>query len=74
MLEETWLLDNISREVGHGSSTLFWKDLWCNDSSFEVSFRRLFEFPDNKLDVVDIYLLGWGVDEEAWKWQRWLFA
>lgn len=59
LLVKGWLFENISREVGDGASTLFWKDIWINDFSLEVSFSRLFELADNKLAyVADIFLLG----------------
>ena len=69
------MLDNINREMDDGTSTLFWKDSWLDGSSLDVSFRRLFELTDNELIiVVDMYLLRWGVNGEAWKWRRRLFA
>jgi len=52
MLNERWLLDNVVREVADGTSTLLWKDPWYGDSSFDVSFRRLFELANSKLITV----------------------
>jgi hypothetical protein len=75
LLNEGWLVDNINREVGNGVSTLFWCDPWLDGVSLESKFRRLFELEENKLiTVADMKLLGWGVNGEAWKWRRRLFA
>jgi len=47
MLDGSWLKENISRKVGDGSSTLFWKDPWLDGMSLGVRFRRLFELAVN---------------------------
>lgn len=62
------LLDNICRKVGDESSTLFWNDPWLDGRSLKDSFRSLFELADNKLaTVAEMFSLGWGVNDEAWK-------
>lgn len=66
MLEVRCWFDNIQREVGAGSSALFWSDPWLDDSSFDVTFSRIFDLAENKLvTVADMYKLGWGVNSEA---------
>jgi len=75
VLDGGWLTDNISRKVGDGSSTLFRKDPWLEGISLEVWYHRLFELTVNKLvTVAEMFSLGWGLNGEAWKWQRWLFV
>ena len=70
-----WLLDNIVRKVGDGSTTLFWEDMWMDDVPLVVSFSRLFELSDYKMTTVrEMFLLGWGADGNAWRWRRRLFA
>jgi len=55
--------------------TLFWKDLWIGELLLEVRFRRLFELADNKLvTIAKMHCFGWGVNGEAWKWRKRLFA
>lgn len=34
--------DVISRKIGNGQNTRFWKDIWCSDFPFEDRFPRLF--------------------------------
>jgi len=51
-LDGGWLLNKIVREVGNGSTTLFWKNPWLNGVSFSTSFNRLFESADNILATV----------------------
>jgi len=49
--------------------------LWICELPFELRFRRLFDLADNKLVfVTEMHFLGWGVNGEAWKWRRRLFA
>ena len=49
-----------------GSSTLFWRDLWFDGFSLNVSSSRLYELAENKMvTVVQMYDLGWGVNGEA---------
>jgi hypothetical protein len=39
------------------------------------SSGRLFQLAENKLATVkEMFVLGWEVDGEAWKWRRRLFA
>jgi hypothetical protein len=67
--------DNIIRKVGNGTSTLFWEDMWLDDIMLARYFSRLFELAENKIVTVDdMFLLGWEVDGEAWKWLQRLFA
>lgn len=40
-----------------------------------LNLEDFFELAENKvIIVVDMKLLGWGVNGEAWKWRRRLFA
>lgn len=60
VLEDRWLFDNIVREVGYETSTLFLKDLWIGELPLEVRFIRLFELVDNKLVYVsEMHFLKW---------------
>jgi len=55
--------------------TLFSVDLWLDKVSLAMSFNRHIELAENKLATVDeMFLLGWEVNGEAWKWWRRLFA
>jgi len=70
-----WLLDNIDREMDDGSSTLIWRDPWLDEVSINVRYCRLYDLAENKMMiVVDMNALDWGVNGEAWKWRRRLFA
>lgn len=48
----SWLEDNIGREVGDGSSTMFWRDHWLDGVPFSVRFGRLYELADNILTTL----------------------
>jgi len=75
MVDATWLVDNIVRQVGDGSTTLFWVNPWLGDITLSTSYARLFELSENKLATVsEMFALGWGDGSEAWKWRRRLFA
>lgn len=69
-----WLLDNISRHVMDGLSTLFWNP-WLERKPLCYVFVRLYEFSENKLEsVANMYARCWGVNGKAWKWRCRLFA
>jgi len=75
VLDDRWLLNNITREVGDERSNLFWKDSWLDGSSLNISFKGLFELFDDKLiTVADMHALGRDVNGEAWKRRRRQFA
>jgi hypothetical protein len=78
LLEDGWLRDNIVRRVGNGRESFFWKDTWLAEGSqgtLARSFSRLYDLAENKLiSVHDMFLAGWGLGGEAWKWRRRLFA
>ena len=38
----------INRKVGDGKETLFWKDLWHGEGSFETKFPKLYQWEPNK--------------------------
>lgn len=60
MLDDMWQSDNITRRVGDGASTLFWKDPGLVGVTFDVRYARLFYLVVNKLfTVAEIFSLGW---------------
>lgn len=70
-----WLVDNVVRKVGDGSTTLFWEDPWLFNGSLAELFPRLFELSETKETTVwEMFVLGWGADGGAWRWRRRLFA
>ena len=60
----SWLENNIGREVGDGSSTLFWRDQWLDGVPFNVRFRRLYQLNDNKLTALADVFFRLGVNGE----------
>ena len=75
LLDDRWLFDNISRHVGDGYSSLFWKDPWFDGVSLDVTYARLFDLAGNKCaTVAEMFSLGWEVNGEVWKWRMKLFA
>jgi len=48
----SWFPDNIRLNVGNGTSTLFWVDMWVGDVHFYDRFRRLYDLSENKLATV----------------------
>ena len=70
-----WFGDNIGREVGDGLQILFWWEQWIDGVVLKSRFSRLFDLAVNKMTTVaEMYSLGWGGDDEAWKWRRRLLA
>jgi len=75
LADARWLVDNIVQKVGDGWTTLFWEDLWPVDVPLVTSYARLFDLSENKVaTMMEMFELGWGVDGDAWKWMRRLFA
>jgi hypothetical protein len=61
-----WLLDNITRQVGDGKSTLFWTDPWLDREPLCKVYVRLFELSENKLEsVANMMARGWSAEGEA---------
>jgi len=61
--------------VGNGKNIYFWSDVLVGGVSFKERFSRLLELSVDKwVSVFDLFQLGWGVNGEAWKWRRRLFA
>jgi len=61
---ESCVNDNIGGEVGDGSSTLLWWDLWVEGGTLNVRLYRLLYLSDNKMATVrEMNLLGWGEGE-----------
>jgi len=52
LLDDRWLVDNISRQVGDVTSSLFWKDPWLDGVSLHVRYARLFDLAVNKFATV----------------------
>ena len=74
-IDTGWMSDNIIRRVGDGVSTLFWVDPWLEGKPMCNLFTRLYELAENNLDTVaGMFARRWGVNGEAWKWRRRLFA
>ncbi|GAU10307.1 hypothetical protein TSUD_421680, partial [Trifolium subterraneum] len=70
-----WFENNISRKVGNGEGTLFWKDSWLEGGSLSTRFNRLFELAlDKNITVADMYRRGWDAGGNGWRWRRHLFA
>ncbi|GAU37197.1 hypothetical protein TSUD_30620 [Trifolium subterraneum] len=69
-----WFENNISRKVGNGEGTLFWKDSWLEGGSLSTRFNRLFELAlDKNIMVADMYrqeVGTLGVDVmDKWTWR-----
>jgi len=47
-----WFDDNLGREAGDGTTTLFWWDPWIDGVILKRNFRRLFDLIDNKMATV----------------------
>ena len=61
--------------MGNGKNIYFWSDVLVGGVSFKERFSRLLELSVDKwVSVFDLFQLGWGVNGEAWKWRRRLFA
>jgi len=61
LLDDRWLLDNISRQVGDGVSSLFWKDPWLDSVSLDVRYARLSDLVVNKCVIVaEMFSFGLG--------------
>ena len=70
-----WFAERVSKVLGDGTNTFFWLDRWVGDVLLCMRFARLFDLTTNKLSIVaDMCALGWGVDGEAWSWQRRLWV
>lgn len=54
-----WFDDILGREVGNGTQTLFWWDMWIDGMILKSNFSRLFQLIDNKMETMaDMYSLG----------------
>lgn len=49
MLDKGWLFENIHREVGSGSLTLFWRDSLVDGFPLYIRFRQLYDLAQCKL-------------------------
>lgn len=56
-----WFDDNLGREIGDGTKTLFWWDPWIDGMILKHSFSRLFDLAVNKMaTVLKCFLVGGG--------------
>lgn len=68
---ESWFSERVSRKVGDGAATYFWRDRWLEDVPLCQRFGRLFELAEDKsIYVASMFSLGWNEGGEAWKWRR----
>jgi len=73
--KEAWFGDNISCSIRNGTCTSFWSDAWVGGVSFRNRFSRLLDLSEFKGETVsEVCQLGWGVEGDAWRWRRRLFA
>ncbi|GAU25119.1 hypothetical protein TSUD_274080 [Trifolium subterraneum] len=73
--EGSWFAKNISRRVGRGDTTRFWKDCWVGQVPLCESFPRLFSISLQKEALVsEIRVGGEGVSWWEWGWRRSLFV
>ena len=59
-------LHNTRKQVGAGSHTLFWEDLWVGDSTLANQFPRLFRLNSNPHGMVDSF--------GFWEGKKWLWS
>ena len=60
---------------GMGCLICFGLTLGLRGNRCVITFLRLYKLAENKFEtVVVMFARGWGVNEEAWKWRRRLFA
>ena len=73
--EEDWFQGNVNQFVGDGKNTLFWTDVWVGGMVFRDRYNRLFELSLLKEETTfGMFSLGWGIEGDAWRWRRMLFA
>ena len=51
-VDSGWLLDNITRQVGDGESTMFWIDPWLDGKPLCKVYVRLYELSEIKFASV----------------------
>ncbi|CAI8603786.1 unnamed protein product [Vicia faba] len=75
LIDNGWLIDNIERSVGNKVDSLFKRDPGLEGGVLMNRFQRLYKLSEYKgASVAEIFSLGWGPDEEAWRWRRRLCA
>jgi hypothetical protein len=71
----SWFAQNLTRKVGKGTNTRFWRDCWVGDSPLCDLFPRLFSISLLKEGTVsDFWVERDGVFNWAWGWRRRLFV
>ena len=59
-VSESWFSERVSRKVGDGAATQFWRDRWLGGVPLCQRFGRLFELAEDKsLSVASMFSLGW---------------
>jgi mannosylglycoprotein endo-beta-mannosidase len=65
-VESGWFAQAVTKKIGNGNSTLFWKDVWLGESSLEGRFPRLFGISTQQEDLIG-EMGGW--EGEVWEWR-----
>lgn len=63
-----WFSSAVSKVLGDGQNTLFWKDPWLEGGPLEVRFARLFSLSLDRSGKVS-NLVSWQDGECVWRWQ-----
>jgi hypothetical protein len=70
-----WFENNISRKISNSKQKSFWKDKWLNEIPLTIRFSRLFDLiVDKNILMMYMYIKGWGVGGEGWRWRQCHFA
>ncbi|GAU42798.1 hypothetical protein TSUD_34420 [Trifolium subterraneum] len=67
---ESWLVDNVVKQLGDEEKTLFWKDKWVDGILLKSQFGRLFDLSlDKEVTVADMCTCRWEVaSPDVWEW------
>jgi hypothetical protein len=70
-----WFSANVTKKVGNGAQTSFWRDKWIGDSPLKERFPRLFSISNQKEAMVAELWIPES-DEASWRfiWRRRLFV
>jgi hypothetical protein len=61
-----WFAQAVSKRIGNGNSTRFWKEVWLGELSLESRFLRLFGISTQQEALVGD-MGGW--EGEVWEWR-----
>jgi hypothetical protein len=78
---KNWVAESISRIIGNGARTSFWKDKWCGDVALNIKFPRLFSLAILKeantilkeANIRDLVLFDGDRKDWNFAWRRRLF-